>query len=225
MNSATLGQRLKVRQLIKQKNVTAERMQKLLASGLLADLLSIDVENVNRSTFRWAIRLNVFPIWKTIILKGHYENVDVLRQQVEKIARAFDLDVDDFLKRNSFKGRPMDIEVDAVLISGIDLGFEDKSIYKGNIFERALDFGLALCPSDLGYSLQEKYGEQPENDVIFIAMDPIYHSSHPGYSILELMRYGSRKSYLAPIRAWNDHCFDAKSRFVFIKPREGQISF
>lgn len=52
MNLTTLGQGVKVMELILQKEVPAEQMQDLLQSGLLADLLDANIGSVNREDFR-----------------------------------------------------------------------------------------------------------------------------------------------------------------------------
>ncbi len=54
---ATLGQGIKMLTLIEQKETPCEQLQKLLASGLLADLLDADVDEINRNAFRQLIGL------------------------------------------------------------------------------------------------------------------------------------------------------------------------
>ena len=48
MKKATLAQGNQVLSLILQKNLSSERLQRLLASGLLSDLLDVDPEEIDR---------------------------------------------------------------------------------------------------------------------------------------------------------------------------------
>ncbi len=57
MKEATLRQGSKVLDLILQKEVPSEQLQKLLGSGLLYDLLDADVDKVDREAFRQVIGL------------------------------------------------------------------------------------------------------------------------------------------------------------------------
>lgn len=59
---ATLGQGIKLLTLIEQRKVPCEQLQKLFASGLLADLLSVDIDGIDRNAFWQLISLKVYTL-------------------------------------------------------------------------------------------------------------------------------------------------------------------
>lgn len=65
MKEATLKQAGKVLDLIAQKEISCEQLQKLLESGLFADLLVANIDLMDRNTFRHALGLkpgNTYPL-------------------------------------------------------------------------------------------------------------------------------------------------------------------
>ena len=66
MKEATLNQAGKVLEVIGQKGIPREQLQKLLGSGLLSDLLDANVDSVDRDTFRQAIGLKPLGAHTTI---------------------------------------------------------------------------------------------------------------------------------------------------------------
>ena len=65
MKNVTLAQGNQVLNLILQKDVPREQIQDLLASGLLADLLDANVQQVDRKKFREVLGLSAFKYDKT----------------------------------------------------------------------------------------------------------------------------------------------------------------
>ncbi|GEM_PF-1661011 len=65
MKNVTLAQGNQVLNLILQKDVPREQLQELLASGLLADLLDANVQQVDRVKFREVLGLSAFKYDKT----------------------------------------------------------------------------------------------------------------------------------------------------------------
>ncbi len=63
MKDATLEQGTKVLTLISQQETPCEQLQKLLSSGLLADLLNANVAEINRDEFRRVIGLKPFYVF------------------------------------------------------------------------------------------------------------------------------------------------------------------
>ena len=70
-------------------------------------------------------------------------------------------------------------EVDLVKVTVAELGFT-KGARRDQIYERAKELGLVLCPSEVGPQLRLQYQDQPSGDWVFIGMEPINASdSHP----------------------------------------------
>lgn len=61
-------------------------------------------------------------------------------------------------------------EVDLVVVSVGELGFKDVALYK-DICARAAEFGLDLCPAEVGPALRLAYDDQPLGEWLYIAME------------------------------------------------------
>ena len=85
------------------------------------------------------------------------------------------------VKTSPFKISHEKRKVELVIISEAELGFEGKP-YCGasDLYKRAAEFGLELCPPDLGLQLRLQYKKQPEGEFLRIAMkslkaEEMYH--------------------------------------------------
>lgn len=108
-----------------------------------------------------------FPIWKTIRL-GLYENSDGYRVALKRAQCAIGPWADDILD----DVRVSTDVVDLVIVSVADLGFEEETCYI-DICTKANELGLALCPHEVGPALRLIYPDQPENQWLYIAMEPM----------------------------------------------------
>lgn len=93
------------------------------------------------------------------------------------------------------------------------------------IYERALELGLKLCPSEIGPRLRFLYENQPKGDWIRIAMEPIHFSD--GNSVIFSLAHNrlSGEELLVedgcPNRRWVP-----ETKFVFVVPQaDGGIVF
>lgn len=82
------------------------------------------------------------------------------------------------------KGQNLDI----VRLKVGDLGLPDNYPTTDKIFKRAKEFGLELCPADLGPNYRLQYKDQPLDEWLYIGMKPIADSDGPPY-VFELSRY------------------------------------
>ncbi len=81
------------------------------------------------------------------------------------------------------------IEVGLVKISVAELRFK-RGAFRSQIYERALSSGLlSLCPAEVGPNLRLQYSDQPDGELIFLAMEPI-NDSHDNLNIFALGRSG-----------------------------------
>jgi hypothetical protein len=67
---------------------------------------------------------------------------------------------------------PAETEVDLVVVTAADLYFKDRAP-RINIYERAMELGLDLCPNEVGPQLRLQYQDQPQDEWLYIAMEPI----------------------------------------------------
>ncbi|MDO8664011.1 MAG: hypothetical protein Q7K44_00445, partial [Candidatus Liptonbacteria bacterium] len=173
---ATLGQGIKMLTLIEQKETPCEQLQKLLASGLLSDLLDADVDGIDRDTFRRVIGLkpieHSFPLWKTIKLDTGLKTADDFRKALKQSGCKIGNWGNDILGNPAFTVSDTETEVDLVNVSVAELGFKNGAPRK-DIYERAVSLGLELCPNEVGPQLRLQYTDQPKGEWLRIAMEPI----------------------------------------------------
>ena len=103
-------------------------------------------------------------------------------------------------------------EVDLVSFSVAQLGFPSGATTE-QIYNKAKEFGLELCPPQVGPELRLDYTDQPNGEYLKIAMEPI--SFRDGNPLLFNVNRNDSESWLnynngRPLNHWNDD-----NRFVF----------
>ncbi len=66
-------------------------------------------------------------------------------------------------------------EVNLVILSVADLGFKDGA-KRSDIYDKAQELGLELCPAEVGPQLRVQYKDQPAGEYLLIGMEPITDS-------------------------------------------------
>ena len=67
---------------------------------------------------------------------------------------------------------PAETAVDLVVVTAADLYFKDR-VRRLAIYERAIELGLDLCPSEVGPQLRLQYLDQPQDEWLYVAMEPV----------------------------------------------------
>lgn len=172
---------------------------------------SLDADVVVRAVQRV---IDKFPVWRTIrIGTPNLRTADdcrcVLGEAVCRISRW----ANDMLDRCRFACKETDL--DLVVVSVAELGFE-KGATCADVYTRAQEeFGLDLCPADVGPALRLAYKDQPQDEWLLVAMEPIADSGgylHVWRVVLDgsgLWLYGH---YGYPAYFWN-----ASYRVVFVR--------
>ena len=121
----------------------------------------------------------------------------------------------DMLGKSTFKVATDPTEVNLVVVSVAELGFKDGAKLK-DIYAKAQQLGLQLCPNEVGPKLRLEYADQPMGEWLIIGMEPITASG----GFLRLFRVERRDNGL-----WLDSLYDnpddiwnADNRFVFVLP-------
>jgi hypothetical protein len=114
----------------------------------------------------------------------------------------------------------MKTDVELALLSAADLGVGSESSL-ADVYKRAREVGLALCPAEVAPQLRLDYRNQPLGEALNIAMEPVAtYSGEP--TILALVNFGTglaligsdgRSEFMVP-RTW---------RFVFALPTHGPL--
>lgn len=155
--------------------------------------------------------------WKTVRLGLHRSSKEY-RTALADAGFEFDLWGDDVLDQIDVS--PEERDVNLVVLSVAELGFTNRTEC-GEIFSRAMEFGLALCPAEVGPALRLEYFDQPccraPSEHIQVAMQPV--SGPDGdYVIFCLGRERTGNGWLYshfghPSRLWN-----IDDRFAFTLP-------
>jgi hypothetical protein len=119
-----------------------------------------------------------FTTWKTIRL-GVHQNVKALKRALEVGGnRISNYDTDLMCQSAfSFAKKPEDAELVRVTVR--ELGF-DKGTSLREILARGTELGLKICEPEIGPGLRLNYSDQPSDEVLWIAMNPMSGSGgHP----------------------------------------------
>ncbi len=81
----------------------------------------------------------------------------------------------DILGKPAFTVATEETELDLVVVSVAELGFK-KGATREQIYARAKELGLDLCPAEVGPQLRLQYKDQPNSEWLIIAMEPIADS-------------------------------------------------
>ena len=163
------------------------------------------------------------PVWKTITL-GTYRDVNALREHLDSRHCGLDKTADgirdraarvrgtmtplqcalgdsaaELIGRPAFTLSKTRTEVTLVVLSVSELGFKDEGATMKEIYARAQQLGLELCPAEVGPQLRLQYLDQPLGEFLHIAMKPIAtYSARPCRSD----RSQRRRIALAGWRRW-----------------------
>ncbi|MBI2450197.1 MAG: hypothetical protein HYV47_01520 [Candidatus Nealsonbacteria bacterium] len=117
-----------------------------------------------------------FKIWRTIKLGLHKSSEEYRRVLRGRKYRIRYYHADQFFDKIPISQEA--IEVDLVLATSRELGLEGYAHFDV-ICNCALENGLQRCPSEVGPALREQYPDQPKNDWLPIAMEPILIPDDP----------------------------------------------
>ena len=79
--------------------------------------------------------------------------------------------------------------MELTVVSAAELGVESESAL-ADVYNRARQLGLVLCPPEVGPQLRLDYRDQPPGESLIIAMEPVNtHSGDP--KILSLVNFSS----------------------------------
>lgn len=117
----------------------------------------------------------------------------------------------------AFKIAEKEMKLDLAVVSVAELGFRDGGRAK-EIYARAAEKGLVLCPAEVGPQLRLQYKDQPVGEVLIIAMES--HPIRTGYSVVFHVEHLSREEYALFLSVGNeadeDVIYPAHARFIFV---------
>jgi hypothetical protein len=180
------------------------------------------------------------PVWKTIAL-GTHRDVNVLRERLDsrhcgrdetppgtrlQAARVpgtktplpcrLGDSAAEIIGRPGFTLSKVRTEVHLAVLSVSELGFKDERATKAEIFARAQQLGLELCPAEVGPQLRLQYLDQPLGEALHIAMKPI--ATYGGELVDLTAANGGASLLLVGGDARPGSTQHASTRFVFVRP-------
>ena len=121
-----------------------------------------------------------FKVWKTIKLGTGLKAADGFRQALKEGGFKIGDGANDILGQPAFTAAAEETEIDLVKVSVAELGFKDGA-HRKDVYKRALELGLELCPAEVGPQLRLQYKDQPNGEWLLIAMEPIADSDGDPY--------------------------------------------
>src|SRR5262245_38613593 len=159
-------------------------------------------------------------IWRKITL-GTYKGVDAYRDALDSAKIKIGVSADEILGRPAFPYAKMKADVELAVLSAAELGVESDESSLSDVYERARQAGLELCPAEVGPQLRLDYRNQPLGEALTIAMEPV--STYAGEpTILALVNFGTG---LALIGADGrlDSMVPRARRFMFALPARERL--
>lgn len=161
-----------------------------------------------------------FQVWRTITL-GSYKGVDAYRDALDIAKIKIGDSADEILGRPAFPYARTQTGVELAVLSAADLGVESDRASLLEVYQRARQAGLELCPAEVGPQLRLDYRNQPLGEALDIAMEPVAtYGGEP--TILTLANWGTGLLLIGRDGRPESTVF-RKSRFVFALPSKGRL--
>jgi hypothetical protein len=196
--------------------------------------------NMNTKT---AVRsANDIPVWKTITV-GTYKDVNMLREDLDslhcglagaahavrdhrplipgtttRLPCALGESAAEIIGRPAFNLNRARSNVDLVVLSVPELGFEGERVAVADIYARARQLGLELCATEVGPQLRLQYLDQPLGEFLRIAMEPV--ATYAGDLVDLTVANGGASLALIGSPANADAIVHPHVRFVFVRPTQ-----
>jgi hypothetical protein len=161
-----------------------------------------------------AIGIAEMPVWKRVTL-GTYKGVNALRRALDAARVRVGESADEAIGRPGFQVSPARTDVDLVVVSVAELGFADATPL-GEIYRRAAELGLELCPAEVAPLLRLSYTDQPLGEFLNIAMRPI--TTWGGERIALSVANAGTGALLIGGDGRPDFVLNWRARFVFVRP-------
>ncbi len=118
---------------------------------------------------------------------------------------------EDMISQPGFAWSPRPVYVDLIEVSAAELGFKNKVRY-GDVTKTLLQEGYELCPHEVGPQWRRQYPDQPANNWVMLAMNPIVDSV--GYQSIFFLGRGSGGLWLGASRGHPNVLLKPESRFA-----------
>ena len=150
-----------------------------------------------------------FKTWKTLKLgTAGLKTADDFRKAIKDRGMKISDWADDILGRPTFSVAAEETEIELVLVTVAELGFKNRAARR-DIYKRAQELGLELCPAEVGPQLRLQHKDQPNGEWIPVAMEPIPDSDGSllcvGHDVSDLWlcgKYGGPDTFWCGASSW-----------------------
>ena len=159
-----------------------------------------------------------FKVFKTIKLGTGIKDADGYRKAIKDKRMHIGEFANDILGNPAFNVATKETEVDLVIVSVAELGFKDGAKLK-DIYTRAKEKGLQLCPNEVGPQLRLQYIDQLKGEWLVVGMEPIAVSGDDLrlFNVAHLFYDGLWLDFNA---SSHNHIWLGIRRFIFVCPRK-----
>src|SRR5262249_26279736 len=161
------------------------------------------------------------PVWRRVTL-GTLNTANAVREALERAHVHIGDSANEILGRPSFALSQTKIESDLVVVAVSDLGFDDSGAPLGDVYARARQLGLELCPAEVAPYLRLQYLQQPVGETLQIAMGPV--TTYNGDPVDLAVADGGEGLLLVGGEARTDRIAAGAVHFVFVRPRRPIVS-
>lgn len=158
--------------------------------------------------------MNNIQVWKTIKLGTGLKTADDFRGALKAGGYQINDSANEMLGKPAFTVAAKETEIELVKVLAKELGFK-KGASRQEIYQRAQELGLKLCPNEVGPQLRLQYKNQPLNEWLLVAMEPI-PDLYGCFRAFSVEPYGSVR-WVSSLCGRPYNSWDTKDQFVFCK--------
>jgi len=156
-----------------------------------------------------------FPVWKRITL-GTHKGINGVRDALDAHNIRIGESADEILGRPAFRFSKTRTPLDLVVVTAVDLGFAPGSRPLAEIYRRAAQVGLELCPPEAAPQLRLEYLNQPIGEFLHVAMTPV--PTYGGDLVDLTIGNGGAGLILIGGDGSPDLMLHSSIKFVFVRP-------
>ena len=159
--------------------------------------------------------MTTLTTFKKIKLGTGIKDADGFRKALKKTDCTVGVWGNDILGKPALTVALQEMEVELVVVSVAELGFNGGAT-RADIYKRANELGLDLCPNEVGPQLRLQYKDQPKGEWLLIAMEPIT-ASFGGPLVFCVERRDGGTQWLDANLGRPDFSWFADERWVFVR--------
>lgn len=160
-------------------------------------------------------KLQDFQTWRTLKLGTGLKTADDFRTALNNIDSVISDWADDILGKPAFTASDIENEVELVVRSVEELGFKGDATGE-QIYKRAKEIGLDVCPAEVGPQLRLQYKDQPKGEWLLIAMEPITDSDE-NLNVFNVECDENGKLWFGGDRGYPGRFWSRNRRWVFLR--------